>query len=159
MFSKTKIATTFFTAAAYAADPITINPMGNRWFTASKNNGFDTTLDTHKEWEWTFPSRVHMENDGIVTHFEEGVPLETGKEYVIKIGWKSGGMATPECPQTDGQYTCYEKPTDMDPILGCYQQVACAANTGDFRVVLADSNTQKIIEDDFGTLDAPLISG
>lgn len=55
-------------------------------------------------------------------------------------------------------YDCYYD-NNQKIHSGCKEQVACQVNTGDFRMVLADSHGKKQTKDGFGTLENHEVSG
>ena len=134
---------------------------GHKWFSGDLDfTGIPLKRDGY-EFEWLVPY-THFENVGFVTHFEP-VTLEIGTRHVWKMGWNSYGMVTRKCPvkKFDGnvpvEYDCYDASNRLKG--DCSVQVGCTRDTGDFRVVLADSRGQKQFSDGFGTLSNNRISG
>lgn len=73
-------------------------------------------------------------------------------------------MYTSKCPhkwagkskESEPIYDCYTKKGELCD--GGRVQVGCTRDTGDFRLVIADSNGQKF-KNDGGSLDMPSVSG
>lgn len=135
-----------------------VSPFGGRWFLGRDDFDID---QTDKKMEWNIP-HTHLENDGVVTHFD-AVELEEGKSVRFKMRWTSKGENNKDgCDSkywTESKYLyqCYDESREKDGedpwISECAQQVECLVNTGDFRIVLADSNGDKVDKDGFGSLD------
>ena len=134
---------------------------GHKWFSSDVQFTGEPLKRDGYEFEWKVPY-THFENNGFVTHFDP-VTLERGVRHKWVMGWNSYGMTTRSCPvkRYDGriplEYDCYDSQSKLKG--DCRVQVGCTRDTGDFRVVLADSRGQKQTRDNFGNLANNMITG
>jgi len=126
---------------------------GGSWYSSDEAWTTKPKVDD-KSFEWNIPN-THFENNGFVKHFK-AQKLEKGTTVKFKMGWNSYGSYTPDCPhkKVGGaekvRYDCYKSDKIVE---GCRWQVSCVRDTGDFRIVIADSNGQKLTKNGFGSLE------
>jgi len=138
------------------------DPFGGTWYKGTADDSKYSVSFTSTSVTWNFQN-THLENDGIATHFDP-VPLEQDETVSFLMVWNSGappydkdGCTSKYWTGSKYEYQCYDEGggTDSYPwvVDGCRKEPHCLVNTGDFRVVLADSNGARLAEDGFLDLD------
>ena len=139
---------------------------GGDWYSANKEKTGKDYKYTQSSFEWNIP-KGHLENVGFATHFKP-VKVKKGETISFTLGWKSDEYKVSGCEKTKGKpkfganeyYKCFSNDEVVEPDRRvCKREVACPHNTGDFRMVLADSNDAKIKKSNFGSLDLDEITG
>ena len=137
---------------------------GNTWYQSTDEHHGDTPMfvskSNHNNITWnlwnaeTGNKQHHLENRGLVTHLNHAVELEIGVTHVFEMIWVSGGQPVKGCDskywnESKYKHQCYDPNTKYHIVDGCNYEVHCLKDTGDFRIVLADSRGHRISHDVF----------
>mmetsp|Transcript_8179 Transcript_8179/g.5839 ORF Transcript_8179/g.5839 Transcript_8179/m.5839 type:complete len:182 (-) Transcript_8179:438-983(-) len=124
----------------------------NKWYISDDGPDIKSHSSSSVEIDY---KHAHFENHGVLAYFDS-VEIEEGKTYVTSGTWQSKGRdSRGDCSSkywTESKYdhACVD---DGEIVDGCREYVECPCNTGDFRIVIADSNGSKVTKDGYESLD------